>query len=277
MLSFLSDPEFATWPLLGSPWPISILLVSYLLFVWKLGKKFMEHRQPYDLKKVMVVYNTGQIIYNGVLFSLASKSLQFIPCNRMQCIYRSTVTVYIILILGMYDLRCLEKLPLDSPMKNLERVVSYAYFINKIIDLLDTVFFILRKNYKQITFLHVYHHAVMIFCFYWITRFYGAGGQLMSMGFLNTFVHTVMYYYYLMAARNSGQKNGLWWKKYITLIQLIQFLLVFLQAVGILLLNPACQYPKLLQCLIITMASAFVYMFGKFYINIYLRPQQRKL
>ena len=38
---------------------------------------------------------------------------------------------------------------------------AYTYYTNKYVELLDTIFFALRKKWNQISFLHVYHHAVM--------------------------------------------------------------------------------------------------------------------
>lgn len=50
------------------------------------------------------------------------------------------------------------------------------YFISKGIEYLDTVFFILRKKFSQVTFLHVYHHCSM-FTLWWIGIKWVAGGQ----------------------------------------------------------------------------------------------------
>lgn len=38
----------------------------------------------------------------------------------------------------------------------------WIYLIVKVIDLLDTIFFVLRKKQNQVTFLHVYHHTGMV-------------------------------------------------------------------------------------------------------------------
>lgn len=54
--------------LVNSPWTVTFILVGYLVFVLKLGKSFMEHRNPYNLKNVMLVYNVGQVIFNFALF-----------------------------------------------------------------------------------------------------------------------------------------------------------------------------------------------------------------
>ena len=52
------------------------------------------------------------------------------------------------------------------------------YYISKLVEFLDTVFFILRKKDNQISFLHVYHHASM-FPIWWIGVKWVPGGQCM--------------------------------------------------------------------------------------------------
>ena len=39
--------------------------------------------------------------------------------------------------------------------------VLWWYYFSKVIEFMDTIFFVLRKKRNQITFLHVYHHATM--------------------------------------------------------------------------------------------------------------------
>lgn len=40
----------------------------------------------------------------------------------------------------------------------------WLYYMCKITELLDTIFFVLRKKQNQITFLHLYHHTLMPVC-----------------------------------------------------------------------------------------------------------------
>ena len=48
---------------------------------------------------------------------------------------------------------------------------AYTYYTNKYVELLDTIFFALRKKWNQISFLHVYHHAVMpLYMFIGVSR-----------------------------------------------------------------------------------------------------------
>lgn len=40
--------------------------------------------------------------------------------------------------------------------------LAYCYYLLKILDLFDTIFFVLRKKAQQISFLHVYHHVAIL-------------------------------------------------------------------------------------------------------------------
>lgn len=83
------------------------------------------------------------------------------------------------------------------------------------------VFFVLRKKQNQVTFLHVYHHT-MTAVFSWCYLKFLPGEQGALLGFLNSFVHIVMYSYYLIAALGPQYRKYLWWKKYMTWIQLVK-------------------------------------------------------
>ncbi|XP_030573117.1 elongation of very long chain fatty acids protein F-like [Drosophila novamexicana] len=250
-----TDPVMARdMPILSSPLPVTFILLCYLLFVLKLGKMFMEHRTPYNLKNIILVYNFCQMIYNAILFYYG---------------------IYLIILKPVYDIRCIIVLRDDHPMKGTERMVAYTYFLNKILDLLDTIFFVLRKSYKQITFLHVYHHVMMVYTTYWVIHFYGCAGQFTVMGTLNTFVHTVMYFYYFTSAMYPELKGSLWWKKYITKIQILQFVILIIQSLAVLLLNPSCTFPIILQYLQLFQATVMIIMFVRFYIQSYVKPKQK--
>lgn len=82
------------------------------------------------------------------------------------------------------------------------------------------VFFVLRKKQVQITFLHVYHHMIMVVGS-WLGFKFAGGGHTVYFGLMNTAVHTVMYFYYLLAIYNPEYKKSIWWKKYITQMQLV--------------------------------------------------------
>ena len=63
--------------------------------------------------------------------------------------------------------------------------VLWWYYFSKLIEFLDTMFFVLRKKYSQITFLHVYHHASM-FNIWWSVLNWIPCGQSRSQPLLPT-------------------------------------------------------------------------------------------
>ncbi|GAM25772.1 hypothetical protein SAMD00019534_089470 [Acytostelium subglobosum LB1] len=92
---------------------------------------------------------------------------------------------------------------------------SYIFYLSKFYELFDTVIIVLKK--KPLIFLHVYHHCIVVWlCWYFL---YTGWSLQLWVVFLNTFVHVFMYYFYL----NCALGIQVWWKKYITMIQIIQF------------------------------------------------------
>lgn len=49
------------------------------------------------------------------------------------------------------------------------------------------------------------------------------GGHSTFFGFLNTFVHIIMYTYYLLSALGPHMQRYLWWKKYLTTLQMVTY------------------------------------------------------
>lgn len=136
------------------------------------------------------------------------------------------------------------------------------------VELLDTVFFVLRKNQHQVTFLHVYHHSVMVlWAFYYLK--YAFGEQGVVVGFMNSFVHIIMYSYYMVAAIGPHMKKYLWWKKYLTGLQLVQFctMIVVLAITSIM----DCNVPKHVTIILSFLVVSFLALFSQFYVRSYRR------
>lgn len=77
-----------------------------------------------------------------------------------------------------------------------------------------------------------------------------------------------MYSYYMLAAMGPKVQKYLWWKKYLTLIQMVQFVLVMLHAFQLLFKND-CDYPIYFAYFIGAHAVLFYFLFSNFYKEAY--------
>ncbi|KAJ8260843.1 hypothetical protein COCON_G00165660 [Conger conger] len=197
-----ADPRTGDWFLMSSPLPQTFIIAAYIYFVTSLGPKLMENRKPFHLKEVMIVYN----------FSIVAFSIYM---------------CYEFLMSGWatgYSYRC-DLVDYRSPQGLRMAWTCWLYYFSKFLEMLDTVFFVLRKKNSQVSFLHVYHHSIMPFTWWFGVKF-AAGGLGTFHALLNSVVHVIMYSYYAMSALGPAYQKYLWWKKYMTTIQLVQFVLV---------------------------------------------------
>ncbi|CAG9819055.1 unnamed protein product [Phaedon cochleariae] len=134
-------------------------------------------------------------------------------------------------------------------------------------------FFVLRKKNDHISTLHVIHHGIMPMSVWFGVKF-SPGGHSTFFGFLNTFVHIIMYSYYFLAALGPQYQKYLWWKKYLTAIQMIQFVLVMVHAFQLLFIE--CSYSKLFVWWIGMHAVMFYFLFSRFYKETYNEKKSKR-
>ncbi|PWA21017.1 hypothetical protein CCH79_00007248, partial [Gambusia affinis] len=250
--------------------------------IW-VGSRLMRNRKPFEIKIVLIVYNFAMVGLSAYMF------------------YEFLVTSW----LSNYSLLCQ---PVDystNPLPLRMARVCWWFFFSKIIELLDTVlcffpfclipfvlmslnavvtdiapcvpveqlFFLLRKKNSQLTFLHVYHHGTMIFN-WWAGVKYVAGGQSFFIGLVNTFVHIIMYTYYGLSAFGPHMQKHLWWKKYLTMLQLLQFLFFFLHT-GYNLITE-CDFPDSMNIVVFGYVLTLIILFSNFYYQRYTLKKKQK-
>ncbi|XP_037937007.1 elongation of very long chain fatty acids protein AAEL008004-like [Teleopsis dalmanni] len=238
---------------IGSPQFIFSILSIYTIYVLYLGPKIMANRSPRNIKGILLLYNFAQVALNGIL---------------------AVWSLYRLIILRPYDsLLCMTVQKDNTEAASVELRIVYSYLLLKMLDLMDTVFFVLRKSTKQITFLHVYHHIMVALGSFLYAR-YSPGGHVLMISILNSIVHVVMYFYYLMSALRLKYFNVAGLKKYITQLQLLQFV-IFVISFGITLFIE-CDYQlwaKIWGCF----QSVFVLLlFLNFYLKSYLQKSKQK-
>ncbi|XP_057669675.1 elongation of very long chain fatty acids protein 7-like [Diorhabda carinulata] len=221
---------------------------AYFAIVKYIGPALMKNRQPFNLKNVLIFYNSIQIILNLYIFY-------------------QTIIVY----LGSPDVICIQTTE-DRVLLKLKR--EYLYL--KILDCVETVFFVLRKSYRQISFLHLYHHSIILFAAWCGNRYYW-GDSVVIIIFLNSFVHTVMFVYYLLTSLDPEWKKNLILKKNITLIQIVQLNIMWIYFI-ITLLKPNCvgKVDTFVAYLWIFNNIFMVILFIRFYIRTYINNKKTK-
>jgi hypothetical protein len=145
---------------------------------------------------------------------------------------------------------------------------------------------ILKKNSRQVSILHLYHHG-SIFLFSYFGCKHAPGGDSWLAACINSWVHVVMYSYYF-AAPLARQPNPPRWvkalmsvKKYITMMQLVQFLIIFtrdsfmLYSIHVLGVVPTVVPAYMVLAEWLYMIS-MVMLFMNFYLNTYSAPVKKQ-
>ncbi|XP_070490444.1 very long chain fatty acid elongase 7 [Chironomus tepperi] len=247
----LADKRTNDWPMIRSPLPGLTIIGLYLYFVNSWGPRFMKDRKPFQMQKTLIAYNFIQVLVSVYLFVEGMNGGW----------------------LRHYSWRCQ---PVDTSTTDLgmrEARGCYVYFIAKLTELLDTIFFVLRKKDNQVSFLHLYHHTVMPMISWGCTKYF-PGGHGTFIGVINSFVHIVMYFYYMLAAMGPEFQRYLWWKHWITNLQMIQFGMAFLHSAQ--LLYTDCGYPRWSVCFTLPNAIFFYMLFNDFYKKSYSKKGKAK-
>ena len=86
---------------------------------------------------------------------------------------------------------------------------------------------VVRKKNAQISFLHVYHHVIIMWSWFIVCKI-GAGGGGYFGAMFNGGIHVAMYGYYLLRLLDVSCP----WKKLLTKAQLFQFCVCFVHGLA---------------------------------------------
>nr|UZZ64688.1 fatty acid elongase elovl1d [Platychelipus littoralis] len=246
------DQRVDGWPLMSSPYPTIFICALYVYIVKVAGPNYMKDKEPMNLKYFLMVYNVFQVVLSAYIFVELLK-------NGWG---------------GDYSFRC-QPVDFSNNPKALKMVfLSWLYFASKFVEFIDTFCFVLRKKFSQVSLLHVIHHGIMPLAVWPGLRFV-PGGHASFFGLLNTFVHILMYTYYFVAALGPRYQRFIWWKRYLTNLQMIQFVFVFFHSFQLIFYED-CDFPVLFAYWIAGISVMFFVLFSQFYIQTYLTKYSKK-
>ncbi|GET91450.1 long chain polyunsaturated fatty acid elongation enzyme-like protein [Leishmania tarentolae] len=144
----------------------------------------------------------------------------------------------------------------------------WLFYVSKVVEWLDTVIMLLKQNYRQVTFLHVYHHTT-IFVLWWVASLLAPGGESYYSAMVNSGVHVFMYgYYFLTLLFPSGMVRDVLnkFKFVITKGQMCQFTFNCVQSVYDLLWVPRdkLKYSSVLLHILFWYMISLLALFGNF-------------
>ncbi|KAK7694661.1 hypothetical protein QCA50_001849 [Cerrena zonata] len=242
---------------LSTPEEVFPALAAYLLVIFSV-RAYMKDRPPMKLQFLFQVHNIFLSLGSLLLLSLIMEEV--VPMVWKHGAFWGMCHE------GMWTSR-----------------LEFYYMINysfKYIELLDTLFLALKK--KPLAFLHVFHHsATALLCF---TQLNGQTSIQWVPISINLLVHVIMYYYYYATA--GGAK--IWWKKYLTTLQIAQFVVdLFAVYFGTYSYYAANYFPHLphfgtcagteaaavFGCVLL---SSYLVLFINFYIQTYKAPVKGK-
>jgi len=150
---------------------VSLIYMCYVPFMLLL-QRTMKYMKPFCLRKPLMYWN--------VIMSTLSWIGFYITGNYLKDQLRNKGPIHTI-----------------TSLEYTSGVVAYTVFLfnlSKILELIDTVFIVLRK--RPLTFLHTFHHLnTGMLC--WMTLFYSSPLGLWF-STMNLFVHGIMYGYFAM-------------------------------------------------------------------------------
>jgi len=247
LFRYAANPDDFTWvpgqtPFSSWFWPVGTAL-GYLFLIY-LITLLMKNRPPLGLKTINIIHNINLFLISLVMM-----------VGVFQAAYR-----VIFFGAGWMSLLCERT---EHEVQGRIGFWVYVFYLSKYYEMVDTILLALKK--KPIIFLHIFHHMVMVpVTWKWLDDQWLNGSWWCT--FVNSLVHCFMYYYYFLTSIG----RTVWWKKYITQGQLIQFFTGFVMvSIWFIIRNqpkyqckgglPAALFSHSMNCLMIILFFRFYF------------------
>jgi len=239
----------------GGPWKLVGATIVYLYLIKVLIPELMKRFQAFELNWIIRVYNLSMVLFNIMFISYAGRIVDW----GRKCFHCQMVDP-------------------DDNSPEIQELIHYGwlFLVSRVVEWLDTIFFVLRKRQRQVTKLHVFHHSYVPILSWVYLKFHPA----YAMAFfpmVNSFVHTIMYTYYTLATFGPSVQPYLWWKRYLTSLQIIQFVIVLVQLLSVIFSqNETCRYAAGYLYVGFGSAVLFLWLFYTYYLDTYKSPAALK-
>lgn len=231
-------------------WTLSIYYALVYLVLVYISTKFFEQRNKFRIYRSLAAWN---IVLAA--FSILG-TIRFLP-NFIDYFCENGFNV------------CRR-----MPEYGLTRCWVWFFILSKMIELIDTIFIVLRK--QKLIFLHWYHHStVLVYTWYSFKDLSSTGPWFIAMNF---FVHSIMYSYYALRSLRATRMPK-WVNVIITSLQISQMLagiLVNLLALVRKLNGESCfvSYENIFWSFI--MYTTYFILFFHFFRNSYLNQNKQE-
>lgn len=135
-----------------------VLFAIFGIYIWLVlivGPEFMKTREPFNVIFLIRLYNAFQVFVCAVFVIRAHQiglSFKYVwKCERF---------------LWLTDLERLEI-----------KIGLWLFLVLRIVEFIETIFFVVRKKQKQASFLHIFHHIGSVLMA-WLFIVSGAGRSL---------------------------------------------------------------------------------------------------
>jgi fatty acid elongase 3 len=233
-----------------------VLVVGYVAVIYLL-QLFMKNRDPINSRSPVIYYLI--LLHNMFLSSGSLVMLLKIIQSLLPMALKG----------GWYVMHC------DQGNTHFTESQVYfwyhVFYLSKVYEFLDTIILVLKK--KRIIFLHVYHHIITL-VLVWETMDDYLSVQWACIS-ANALIHVFMYFYYMIQATGYD----LWWKKYLTTLQILQF--IFDEAVNLSwaywpLAGYQCSGSWFSYFFGIYVIGSFLFLFMVFFKDTYKKPATKK-